>query len=146
MKKLHVLIFIVSGMISTSCLDNQQVIVDKEDVIGLWKSEGVQFRSLEDGEALNREGGTWLSIQRDGSYYKNYVSGKWELEGAEIFLNPNPALSVPSSRFKVIEYSAKSITLETRGAELNFGDFDEFRSDEELIVTEIFNIAPGNLD
>lgn len=139
-------LLIVFGVLAFSCMNNQEMMVEKEDVIGAWHSDGMVLKSLEDGETLNWEGGTWLNIQRNGSYYRNYVSGNWELEGDEIFLNPSPELSVPSSRYRVIEYSVKSITLEMRGVELNFGDFDEFRSDEELIVTEIFNMAPGNLD
>ena len=121
-----------------SCMNNQEMLVESEDLIGVWNSEGMELKSLEDGEVVTRPFGTWMGIFEDGSYWRNYISGNWELMDNEIIFKVSPELSYPSYAFRVTEFSTNSITLEIETTEIIYGDFDEFRRDEKILLTEKF--------
>lgn len=121
----------------TSC-DNQKMVVTSGEIIGTWRSDNLVFRSAEDGEELIW-GGAILTIAEDSTYYKNFVSGRWEFLDNELILKSREDLEMESQSFKVKKVSETEMKLQIKMTEGEYCcDFEEFKSDELLVITESF--------
>ncbi|SMO55105.1 hypothetical protein SAMN06265219_104218 [Gracilimonas mengyeensis] len=124
----------------TGCMQNDELIVEDENIIGSWRSEQITINGL-DGDEIS----DWLNtsiimnVGESGTYYRNYESGWWELSNEELILKSHPSLKLPDRHFKIIGYTKNSLTLRAELTESEYCcNFDEFESDKQLVIIEKF--------
>ena len=92
---------------SESCTKDN-IVFSEEDIIGAWRSEKITFNGIHgDDLSPGLETSTHLNLEAEKSYYLNYVSGSWAVQGDQLVLNPNPELSILSRTYKILSLSGK---------------------------------------
>lgn len=135
-KKL-ILLFGLS-ILCISCLHNEEIIVTDEIIIGAWRGEEVEVKSLSTGEVREMHPPI-LYIGEDKSFFKNYSTGKWELRGNTLFFTYTILDSVITEwEYEITDYSGSFITMQRISTERDCCSFPEFESDENLLITEIY--------
>lgn len=114
--------------------------VKDEDVTGTWNSELITINGVNSSqyaEGLNTS--THLGIEADGNFYRNFVTGTWDLRNDSLILTPNQNQNLHPWNYKVIDVTANTLTIEIHTTEVEYMyDFDEFGSDEVLTFVETY--------
>ncbi|MEX0719864.1 MAG: hypothetical protein WD059_04290 [Balneolaceae bacterium] len=135
MKNIFSYIIIVAFTFS-SCIQNEEFVPSPDVLVGSWESESIEIESLS-GEGLMSEFTTYLFIGEDKSFYKNYMSGNWELSDNHLILNLNQFFDIQPRTYKVVDFSRNTMTLQIQTTEGEYCcNFEEFESNEMLLVTE----------
>lgn len=125
---------ILTVFIFSSCIQNEEFVPSPDVLIGSWKSETIEIESLS-SEGSVSWGTSFLYIGEDNSFFRNYMSGNWELSDNHLILNNS--FDIQPWTYKVIDFSKNTMTLQIQTTEGEFCcNFEEFESDEILLVTE----------
>ncbi|PVY38498.1 hypothetical protein [Pontibacter virosus] len=134
MKTIRLAILMSSVLFFTSCEDDS---ANPIELTGDWQSKSIYVKGKLQEDISNS---TWLLLKRDNVFQRNYVIGKWSLNGKNLALSPNADISVQPMSYQVVDYSGDSMTLQITLTEREYGwDFEDAEPDELITVTEMYS-------
>ena len=129
-------------LIAFSCKDKEytEPEVQPEQITGIWQLQAVSFNGV-DGNNLSPtfEPATTMNVSPDNTYWRNYVTGNWEIDQLTIRFLPNAELSAPGLQFEFVSATTSELTLKLKLTEAQYRwDFEEFNEDQELEIIEVY--------
>ena len=139
MRTLQAVFLLFMLLLMFSCQQDELPVPQEADLWGSWRLQTQDIQD-ENREAVENSfpASALMSIDENGSFYRNYVSGSWNLNGRlATFVPSNSAMEVTS--YRILEMTESSLKWEARLTEkellFNIPGIDR---DQTLIVTEVF--------
>lgn len=121
-----------------SCEKDDSGTIDPILLTGAWRLHHVEIDHPA-GSAINDliAGTSILNLKNNETYYRNYVSGDWQVTGHTLTLDPVTELGIDPWSYTIIEVTPEKLRVRiflTEGA--YHGNFPEVEEDEILDITE----------
>ncbi len=138
MKTAKVLLFTICLSTLFAC-DHEEVLVNPDQLSGGWNLENVAINKIDNEEITD-----WMSVafylDKDQTYYRNYVSGKWSLDKNKLILEPVEGLGDFYWEYDIMLLTKTKLQVKLYLTDQQYCcDFEQFEDDEVLTIIETYS-------
>ena len=137
----HLLLVFLLLLFITSC-DKDEHSITTESLSADWQLQEFTITRVPSGQEMFRQSDntTWLLLNADGTYSRNYVNGTWVLDGKIIETQPLPDIGLRAVDYIVLAVSDEQLTIRylTAALECNCGPENLVPGGEQVLRTDRF--------
>ncbi|WP_238750790.1 hypothetical protein [Neolewinella maritima] len=137
----HLLLVLLPMLLLTTCdkeVDNLSV----DSLTADWQLQEFSITRASSGQEIFKRGDkyTWLLLDADGTYARNFVTGSWSLDGNTIKVQPLPNTGARALDYEVLSVSDEQLTVRylTTAQECNCGLESVIPGSEQAFRTDRF--------
>ena len=124
-------------MVFLSCTKDQGDQINIEQLLGNWRLTETTINGLNKTELVDRS--VWMGFENENAFFRNYIIGTWSLQKNTIVLSQREDSGNFYLEFEILQLSNNAFKVKTSLTEREYNwDFDEFESDEILVVIETY--------
>ncbi|WP_420458653.1 hypothetical protein [Neolewinella sp.] len=129
-------------LLLTACTKDTDDSITTETLSADWQLQEFSITRATSGQEMFKQSDdtTWLLLNADGTYTRNYVNGTWVLDGKIIETQPLPDLGLRPVDYEVLAVSDEQLTIRylTAALECNCGLESLVPGGEQVFRTDRF--------